>query len=83
MARSKEKRQAFLSPSASIASPFVATLIDSSLPKSERGFCERFSGSPPLPPSPIVKKSRPFGAKASMPPLWFPYGSRLEKSCAR
>ena len=62
-------------------SPFVATLSESSLPKSERMFCARFSGSPPEPPSPIVKYSRPFGPKASMPPLWLPYGSRLEKSC--
>jgi hypothetical protein len=52
---SNENRHAFRRPYASIRRPFVATLIESSLPKSERGFWERFSGSPPAPPSPIVK----------------------------
>ena len=59
----------------------MATLIESSLPKSDRMFCDRFSGSPPAPPSPIVKKRRPFGPNGSWPPLWLPYGSSLKKSC--
>jgi hypothetical protein len=53
--RSNENLQGLRSPSATIChfAPRLFTLSASSLPSRLAGFCARFSGSPPAPPSPM------------------------------